>query len=110
MRKLKTRDVFSACRVLKTVGAKAEIEKVAKSADKAADVWSQGFDLLWGIFDKATEKNAEQPIYELLAGPFEKTADEVADMDLSDLFASLRQLAEENDIITFFKSVGKMMK
>lgn len=110
MRKLITKDIFAACRALKACGAKDEIEKVAKTADTAADAWAKGFDLMWGIFDKATEKNAEQPIYDFFAGPFEMSADAVSEMELADLIDALRRLAEENNLIAFFRYVGKLMK
>ena len=74
MRKLKTTDIPAFCRCIKRIGVKEEIKKIAKSADKLNDAWSQGFDLLWNIFDLATEKEGETHLYEFLAGPLEKTA------------------------------------
>ena len=110
MRKLKTRDVFAFARCLKKIGAKDRIQAVAQEANTVEDVWSLGFDLLWDIFDMATEAGSEGVIYDFLAGPFETTPEGVADMDLDEMFAGLKQLAEENNLLGFFKSAAKSMK
>lgn len=110
MRKLKTSDIPAFCRCLKKLGFKDKIQAVAKEADSAKDVWDKGYDLIWGIFDLATEAEGENALYEFLAGPFEMQPREVADLDFEILFANLKQLAEENNLIGFFKSAAKLMK
>lgn len=110
MRKLKTSDIPSFCRCLKKLGVKDKIQAVAKEANNMRDVWDQGFDLIWGIFDLATETEGENALYSFLAGPFEMTAQEVADLDMETLFANLQQLAEENNLAHFFKFAAKSMK
>lgn len=110
MRKLKTSDIPSFCRCLKKLGFKDKIQAVAKEAENAKDVWDRGFDLIWGIFDLATEAEGENALYEFLAGPFEMKPKEVADLDFEILFDNLKQLAEENNLIGFFKSAAKLMK
>lgn len=110
MRKLKTSDIPSFCRCLKKLGFKDKIQTVAKEANNAKDVWDRGFDMIWGIFDLATEAEGEKALYEFLAGPFEMKAEEVADLDFEVLFENLKQLAEENNLIGFFKSAAKLMK
>lgn len=110
MRKLKTSDIPEACRCLKKLGLHDEVQKIAKNSDSAKSAWDKGFDLLWNVFDLATEAEGEQYLYKFLAGPFEMTASEVADMPIPDLIASLKQLAEENDLAGFFKFAGKSMR
>lgn len=110
MRKLKTSDIPAFCRCLKKLGFKENIQAVAKEADSAKDVWDKGFDMIWGIFDLATEAEGENALYEFLAGPFEMQPREVADLDFEILFANLKQLAEENNLTVFFKSAAKLMK
>lgn len=110
MRKLKTSDIPSFCRCMKKLGVKDQIQTVAKEANNMRDVWDQGFDLIWGIFDLATEAEGENALYTFLAGPFEMQPQDVADMELEDLFASLQQLAEENNLLNFFKFAAKSMK
>lgn len=110
MRKLKTTDIPAFCRCLKKIGVKDQIQAISKESDSAKDIWDKGFDLLWGIFDLATEANGENALYEFLAGPFEMQPREVADLDFDILFNNLRQLAEENNLTVFFKSAAKLMK
>ena len=110
MRKLKTSDIPAFCRCLKKLGFKDKIQTVAKDSDSLKDVWDKGFELIWGIFDLATETEGENALYEFLAGPFEMQPREVADLDFAILFDNLKQLAEENNLIGFFKSAAKLMK
>ena len=110
MRKLKTSDIPAFCRCLKKLGFKDKIQTVAKEADSVKDVWDKGFDMIWGIFDLATEADGEGALYEFLSGPFEMKPEEVADLDFDILFANLKQLSEENNLGGFFKSAAKLMK
>ena len=110
MRKLKTSDVLAFCRCLKKFGVKEKIQNIAKDADSAKDVWDKGFDMMWSIFDLATEAEGENILYEFLAGPFEMSAQEVADLELDTLFDNLKQLAAENNLTVFFKSAARSMK
>ena len=110
MRKLKTSDIPVLCRCLKKLGVKEQFRTIAQEADSMKDAWNRGFDLIWGLFDAATEKTGESTIYEFLAGPFEMTPKDVKNLDLDTLFSNLKQLAEENNLGTFFKFAAKSMK
>lgn len=110
MRKLKTIDIPALCRSLKKLGLKEEFKKIAQEANGMKDVWEKGFDLIWQLFDTATETNGEGVIYEFLAGPFEMTPEEVADLDLDILIENCQTLARENNLGAFFKSAAKSMR
>lgn len=110
MRKLNTADIFAACRVTKSLGLKEKVRELAQNSSGIADVWDKGFDLLWGIFDAATEQQGEAQLYVFLAGPFEMSAEDVASLELPALFDCLKQLAEENDLPAFFRYVRGLMK
>lgn len=110
MRKLKTADVPVLCRCLKRLGVKEAIRDVAQQSNTAEDVWGSGFDFVWNLFDIVTEQTGENVIYEFLAGPFEMTPAEVADLDLDILLENLKQLAEENNLAGFFKFAAASMK
>ena len=110
MLKLKTADVPAFCRCAKKLGAKDLIRSIAQQANTASDVWSLGFDALWELFDLATEHEGEKTLYEFLAGPFEMTPEEVANLDLDVTMANLKQMAEENNLLGFFKSAAGSMK
>lgn len=110
MRKLKTTDIPSLCRSLKKLGLKEKFKTLAQEANSAKEAWDRGFDVIWELFDSATEVNGEAAIYEFLAGPFEMTPEEVANLDIDVLLANCQQLAAENNLGAFFKSAAKLMK
>lgn len=110
MRKLKTKDVPALCRCLKKLGLKDKFQEIAKAMNGSADRWDKGFELVWTLFDTATEQDGEAAIYEFLAGPFELTPEEVADLDFDVLGANMKQLATENNLLDFFKYAAKSMK
>lgn len=110
MRKLKTADIPAFCRYIKRIGIKDEIRALAENADKLSDIWDMGFDLVWNLFDLATEKNGEKEIYSFLAGPFEMDPDAIADMEIGDFLAAIKQLAMENNLAAFFKLAQAAMK
>lgn len=110
MRKLKTSDVPVLCRSLKKLGLKERFYALAQDANNAQDVWDRGFDVLWSMFDAATEGTGEVALYEFLAGPFEMTAEQVRDLDLDILLENLQQMAAENNLAAFFKSAARLMK
>lgn len=110
MRKLKTADIPAFCRGIKKLGLKDQIKDIAQKANTAQDVWDFGFDFVWQLFDIATEKHGEAVIYEFLSGPFEMTPEQVGDLDLDVLMANLKQMAEENNLLGFFKSAAASMR
>lgn len=110
MRKLETSDVFKACRLMKKFGLKEKFQAVAREADTAKDIWDRGYDLVWDLFEAATEQQGEAEIYAFLAGPLEMTPEEVRHLHLDKLLDSLKQLAVENNLVGFFKSAARLMK
>lgn len=110
MRKLKTSDIPVLCRCVKRMGIKDKIQEIAMSSDTMKDVYDKGFDLVWELFDIATEQAGESYIYEFLAGPFEMTPKEVSDLDLEVLMENLKQLVRENNLAAFFKFAAASMK
>lgn len=110
MRKLATGDVFAFCRCLKKLGVKEQFKTIAQEADSAQDVWDRGFDLVWTLFDLATEQNGEEALCTFLAGPFEMTPEEVHSLHVDVLLGNLQQLAAENNLGSFFKSAARLMK
>lgn len=110
MRKLKTSDIPVLCRCVKRLGLKEEIKKIAEESDNAKDAFGKGFDMVWNIFDIATEKEGEIHLYEFLSGPFEMTAEEVRDLDMDVLIENIKQLIAENNLSAFFKFAAASMK
>ncbi len=110
MRKLKTSDVPVLSRFLKKLGLKEQFRELALKSGESTDRWADGFDLVWNLFDKATETSGEFAIYEFLAGPFEMKPEEVADLELDVLIANLKKLVAENNLGTFFNIAARLMK
>lgn len=110
MRKLKTSDVFSFARAAKKLGIKDKFRTIAQNAESGQDVWNSGFDLIWELFDAATEANGEKHIYDFLAGPFEMPAKAIADLELDQLMEMLKQLARENNLAGFFRHAAGLMR
>lgn len=110
MRKLKTSDIPVLARCLKKVGLKEQFKTIARESDSLKEAWEKGFDLLWSLFDAATEEHGETILYEFLAGPFEMTPEEVRDLDMDILLANMQQLATENNLSGFFKFAAASMK
>lgn len=110
MRKLETADIFAACRCMKAIGLKEKIRERAQDAENMSDVWGKGFDFLWDVFDAATESGGEEQIYNFLSGPFEASPEDVRQMPPALLFANLKTLAEDNDLLSFFNFAAKSTK
>lgn len=113
MRQIKTTDVFRVCRLISAIGVREEIREVALKAEESKDKKvkiDMGFDLLFGIIEKATKENAEKEIYIFIADLFECEWEEVRDMDPIDLFDKLEQVADFEKWKNFFGRVARLMK
>lgn len=112
MRKLQTKDVFNALRIIKKAELKEElkpfIKQVAESKDKLA-LEDVGIDGILTVFEILVEKKAEQGVYDFLAGPFEMESKEVEAMELNNLVEKLKELAGENNLKVFFTSLSGMI-
>lgn len=112
MRKLQTTDIFAACRMLSRIGVREEIREVAMKAEESKTKKirvDMGFDLMFGILEKATQENAEDEIYNFIAGIFECDAEEIRVMDPLELFEKSTEVADFEKWKNFFKlAVGSM--
>lgn len=109
MRKLNTADVFAFCRVVKATGARETLKQVAARAADKKDLAAVGLDGFLAILEAAVEPKTEELVYRCLAGPLECTAQEVAELPLTDLAPMLGRLAEENDLGRFFGFVSGIL-
>ena len=110
MRQLEFSDIFQGSRLLKALGLKEQARELASKADNLEDIWNNGFDFVWNLFDSATETGGERAIYTFLAGPFEMTPEEIEHMPFRQLISHLKQLARENDLLDFFRGAAELMK
>lgn len=108
MRKLNTSDVFAFARIVRACGIREELKSIIKEVAGKEDfnVEEIGMDTVLAIMEALAEKKSEAAICEMLAGPFEMSAEEVRGLELPELAEYIRQLADENDLKSFFKFVS----
>lgn len=125
MRKINTSDIFKTMRLLKTAGVKEELLPMIKNyadqlrrasqnaenadTDNTALVESVGIFAILSVMEVLATANCESSVYEILAGIFGNTADEVANMDLDELALNLEIMAAENDLKKFFTTVFNLI-
>lgn len=110
MRGLQTSDIFSAIRTLTKIGVREEIKAIAKQAEENKGKINQfdlGFDLMFGIVEKAAEKSAEVEIYYFIAKLFECKPEEVEKMHPVEMFKKLLEVANIEEWKDFFGYVRR---
>ena len=113
MRSLQTSDIFAACRILSKIGVREEIREVAMKAEESKTKKVQidmGFDLLFGIIEKATQENAEKEIYKFIADLFECDPEEVRVMNPVKMLKQLEEVANFEEWKDFFGYVARLMR
>lgn len=105
MRKLVTADVFALSRVVKTLGVRDTIRRYLQQVQNGANPEDVSFDVILEIFEAAGTNNAEQAVYDMLAQIYEVKSEDVARMPINEQIQRLKQLAEENDLKSFFTLV-----
>ena len=115
MRKLNGGDIFPALRVLRAMDLSDPINKLIEEVSKAETEDAKivaGIGFLGNCLEKAIDsKGGEQLIFSFLAGPLEQpSGDAVRAMDLNALADAIIQLTEENDLISFFTKVKRIMR
>lgn len=113
MRNLRTSDIFAACRLLTVIGVREEMRAVAKQAEESKGRKVQfdvGFDMLFGILEKAAQEKCEIEIYKFIADLFECEWESVRDMDPIELLDKLEQVADLEKWKAFFGRVAALMK
>ena len=115
MRKLNTSDIFNFCRLVKATDAREQLRSIVtavakkKDAGEPVDVTQVGVDGVLAVVEAAVEPKAEALVYKFLAGPLECTAEDVAAMELDALLHALKEIAEANNLTTFFGSVSGIL-
>lgn len=113
MRSLETHDIFAAIRLLNKIGVREEIQDVAKKAEESKTKkvrLDMGFDLMFGILEKAAQENAETEIYKFIANLFECEWEEVRKMNPIELMKQLEKVANIEEWKNFFDYVAKLIK
>ena len=105
MRKLQTGDLFGFGRVIKASGIREELVSYLQKITTETDVTKVGMTTILMIIEALSAKNAESAFYDVLAPVFEVKASDIESMPPHELFANIKQMAEENDLLNFFDSV-----
>lgn len=103
MRKLQTGDLFSFARVIKASGIREDLVKYLQKITVESDKEQVGMTTILMIIEALSDKKAEKALYDALSPVFE--VDDIESMPPSELFAYLKQMAEENDLPNFFNTV-----
>lgn len=107
MRLFNTADVFAMARIIRASGIRGELrELVSRAVESETPSQEIGIDGMLTILEVFAEKKAEAAIYEVLAGPMEMAAEDVACMPLVDLVDAFKEMAEKNDLKRFFGYVA----
>ena len=109
MRKLKTLDVFEALRLIQKSGLKDQlVPLIERFAKKPEEVQRAGILGILTLIEVFADNKCEDLIYKWLAGPFECDPDEVRNMELDELAGKLQELAEGNDLRSFFTVLSQL--
>lgn len=126
MRKLIASDIFAALRVVAAVEDKTDVKEIVKKIVKEAEaeaeenddedaekkndefIKSVGVGAILKLVEMASGKKAEAKIYEFLAGPLEMQPEDVKALPIPDFIESVKTIARENDLSSFFDSVLKL--
>ena len=108
MRTLQNTDIFSLGRILSKANLKEEIKNIA--TDKNTTPESLGFDLLFTLFTKCSDKQVEEEIYEFLASIFEVDAEYIKKMDPIVTMEKLQEVADWERWKDFFSLGAKLVK
>lgn len=114
MRGLIGSDLFRAMRIVKYAGIQEEIEKIAleTSEGKQLKQAEVGARFIIACVVGCSNTKAEAEIWSFLADLTEKKADELKNMDLSDLMTEIEALAEyisRYDFVDFFARLSRLI-
>ena len=108
MRNLNFGDMFQLARIIKKLKIKDELKDITSNITEKSNKMEIGMDLMYAIFDKATEKQTEQEIYKFLSRPFEVKPEEVEKMDLFEVVENFSKVANLEEWKVFLKQAVKL--
>lgn len=108
MRNLNLGDAFQLARIIKKLKIKDELKDITSNITEKSNKMEIGMDLMYAIFDKATEKQTEQEIYKFLSRPFEVKPEEVEKMDLFEVVENFSKVANLEEWKAFLKQAAKL--
>ena len=117
MRALKSRDLFMALRLVREIGIKDEMKRMADllysgKVNKKTQT-EVGIELIMSILANCGTESAEKAFFDFLALPTEIPADELRDMDLETFADTIKQLVLSVDVEhwkAFFTQLAELIR
>lgn len=104
MKKLTGKHVFAMAKIIKAANLKEELgEVIAKAQSGEMSTEQVGIEGFMTVISACGDDKVEQKVYDLLDDIFEA---KTADMSLEAIAQNFKQLAQENNLMSFLKSAG----
>lgn len=103
MKKLTGKHVFAMAKIIKAANLKEEIGEIIAKSQGEQNTEKIGIEGMMAVITACGNDKVEQRVYELLDDVFEA---KTADMSLEAIALNFKQLAQENNLMSFFKSAG----
>ncbi len=111
MRRLEFQDVFTLGRIIEKAKLKEDFVRAYKSGrEENVSQEDIGINVIFAMLAGAVKEGVEQEIYDLLGSITGMDADAVRHQSIPDMLAQLKQIAKENDLISFFEYAKAAMK
>lgn len=121
MRKLVSKDLFAALRVVKEVGVKDQLKEMADVITQAKESGEDlekkqrelGVELILGVLANCGTERAERAFFAFLEGPLEIPAEELREMDLLEFGELIKTFIESIDgeaWRSFFDSLSDLIR
>ena len=102
-RKANVGDLFNIVRLLNELDMKSDIVSIYEGKGTFQE---KGFDVIFKILNKASSKNIEKRVYDVLSGPFEMNPPEVEKIDIDTLIQLCKECFNLKTLINFIKRVS----
>ena len=112
MRSLRSSDIFSACRLLSAIGVREEFKSIAEKTNTMKELtqFDVGYELVFGLIEKATSSKAEKEWYSFFANIFECKPKDIEEMNPCDFLDKMIEVADVEQWKAFFHRVASLMK
>lgn len=110
MRKIEFQDAFTMARIIKKADIKTTIAAaVKKGSEEGASEKDIGIDVLFAVIQATGNEGIDKEVYELLGNVTELGAETIKHQSIGDTIKQIKQIAKENNLEDFFKSVQELM-
>lgn len=115
MRTLKSTDLFAALRIVKEIGVKDEMKRMAESIQGVTDAnqTEVGIELLMSVLANCGTEGSEKAFYSFLSGVTEVSVEDLRNMDLTDFADLIKEFVQSVDVEhwrSFFTQLAGLIK